>query len=66
MKNLFKSLVALVLAFFLGNVATSCVNDPNGVGGNTTPVFEITGDVTVHTAISVEIPINIANIKQLV
>ena len=66
MKKLFKSLVALVLVFFLGNVATSCVSDPDGVGGNTTPVFEITGDVTVHTAISVEIPINIANIKQLV
>ena len=66
MKNLFKTVIALALVFVMGNATTSCTPDNALDGENGTPVFEITGEPVVHTAILVEVPIKIANIKQLV
>ena len=63
MKNLFKSLVALAIVFFLGNVATSCVSDPNS--GDGTPVLQITGEAVVNNAISVDVPVRAANLSKL-
>ena len=66
MKNLFKTVIALALVIVMGNATTSCTPDNALDGENGTPVFEITGEPVVHTAILVEVPIKIANIKQLV
>ena len=66
MKNLFRTLVVCGLLAWVGCMTTSCMPDGN-VGGDEwgTPSLAITGEPVVHTAISVDVPVDGKYIKKL-
>lgn len=64
MKKLLKSLVICSLLAWVGSLTTSCVKDPTGPNAPD-PVFEITGEPVIHNGVSVDIPVNMANLKKV-
>ena len=67
MKNFLKSFVICSLLALVGSMTTSCTPD-GPEGGNDkwgTPSLKIVGEPTVHTAISVDVPVEGKYIKKL-
>lgn len=66
MKNLFRTLVVCGLLAWVGCMTTACTPDgPTGGEQGGTPSLTITGEPVVHSAISVDIPVDGKNIKKL-